>query len=239
MINIFLSISVTIEEVYHSYERTNKVNKLKMDAETVMLLLMQIANAKNIEVNGDMRDTIYEAYEGCYENYTLLELINLLDKSNIAIPCPWNKKAIIEMIKTNDLDVPKKQEEIQSTVWKHCSMIFNFYAIEAPGFEFYEGYIIQLADGMIYEIDVGDNEQLISEDLPEDDPDSCENMIYVHLLPSVIPEFQEFPVIHMTADEFMHTLDYENVTILQDRKRGYYMNQEQETYWRPYNARLM
>ena len=231
MINIFLSISVTIEEVYHSYERTNKVNKLKMDAETVMLLLMQIANAKNIEVNGDMRDTIYEAYEGCYENYTLLELINLLDKSNIAIPCPWNKKAIIEMIKTNDLDVPKKQEEIQSTVWNHYSIRDSLDVIEAHGFEFYEGYIIQLEDGIIYEIDVEQDQQLISEDLPEDDPDSWEDVIYVHLLPYLSPDT---PRVCITADEFIHKIDHENVTILQDRKRGYYMNKEQETQWRSY-----
>ncbi len=97
--------------------------------------------------------------------------------------------------------------------------------------EFYEGSIIKDVDGTIYEIDVGREQELIREDLPEDDSDSWEYVVYVYLSEFESPTDEEKRI---TADEFVHMLDNDDVTILQSRQCGYFMSEQQETYWKNY-----
>ena len=74
----------------------------------------------NIRINSDIVSKIYDIHDGTYENYTLLELINILLENKIKITCPWNKKMIIEMIKSNDNEIyiPKKYEPMKPSKWK-------------------------------------------------------------------------------------------------------------------------
>jgi hypothetical protein len=68
---------------------------MAMNAATVTCILIELAKLENVELSSDITKTIYETYEGSYENYTLLELICILNKREFHVTCPWNKKAII------------------------------------------------------------------------------------------------------------------------------------------------
>ena len=56
--------------------------------------------------------------EGSYDNYTFEDLFGFLDVKYLrAQKCPFNKNAIIQMIKDNNLDIPKKREPMEPTKW--------------------------------------------------------------------------------------------------------------------------
>lgn len=129
----------------------------------------EIAKRLKVEFDSDLVGKIYDIYEVSYENYTLLELIGLLNQKNIEITCPWNKKAIIQMISEKNISLPIKKGEIEPTKWEHYRVRKSLDVIETANMEFYDGSIIEMPDGQPYMIDcITSSRKLISEDLPYD-----------------------------------------------------------------------
>ena len=181
----------------------------------------------------DLSSKIFGIYEGSHENYTLLELIGLLHKLKIPIQCAWNKKAIIDMIESKKLNVPKKYEDMQATKWDYYRVRRSLDIIETENMEFFEGSMIENAHGAIFLVEAYITQELISDDLPEDDPYSWEDVAYIILKNQ---ETQEESQIH--PDEFFNALDNDDVTILQDRNRGYYASEDMKQKWINHNRML-
>lgn len=184
--------------------------------------LNEITQSLNITMDSELVAKIYDLYHYSYENYTLLELIRMLKMQDIEITCAWNKKAIIRMIEQKSMtaNVPKKSEPMEPTKWHYrcIKRSLDIIKTDDTGFEFYDGCIIKLPDDdTLYEIEVFSTEELISKDLPKDSLDSYKEVVYVLLC-----EDDEL-VKKITADEFIHMLDYEDVTIIQCINDEYYM----------------
>jgi hypothetical protein len=157
--------------------------------------------------------------EASYENYTLLQLISIMEGSAYNRKCPWNKKAIIEFIGKEKMDIPKKLKEVEPTKWHHYSTARYEGVLVTPTCKFYDGCAIQLQDGSMWDIEV-------REALSDEDVVVCIDLVGA----------SEEDDKHMRGDEFMYMLDYENITLLQVRDLHYYISREQEEYWRNYDA---
>ena len=202
-----------------------------MDATEFACTLEGITKSLNIEIDSDIVGKMFNAYEKTYENYTLLELIGLLHHHKIKITCPWSKKALIKMIEDENLNIPVKKEPMTPTKWDHYRIRRSLDVIKTEYMEFYEGSIIQMPDGKAYTIiDVYlEKEELISDDLPIDEDSSYRKIIIIYFQDV---ETKEESSIYI--EDFMHALDFEDTTILQDRNREYFMNEEQKTFWKNY-----
>lgn len=103
-----------------------------------------------VSIDADIIGKIYrENYQISYDNYSLMELIYQLYLARVQILCPWNKKAIIDMIKEYDIEIPEKTANI--IIWEYdirpdILYIYNY------DFTFTSGDKIQLSDGQIYTI---------------------------------------------------------------------------------------
>ncbi len=199
-----------------------------MEAIELACWMERITKNLKIELDSDLVGKIYDIYKISYENYTLLELIGLLRKRKIAIDCPWSKKDIIQMISDKNIKLPIKEEPLQPTKWEHYRIRRSLDIIKTDHMEFYEGSIIQMPDdGDPYLIiDVESNQELISEDLAEDDDRNYKDVLYVYLENTNTKK--EYCIY---VEDLMYSLDYEDVTILQDRNRGMFMNEEQKIRW--------
>jgi hypothetical protein len=145
-----------------------------------------------------------------YENYTLLELIELVHTTQNAITCSFNKRVIIKMIQDRNLDIPKKTGPMLSTQWEHQNLQIALDIIQTVVCDLYEGCLIQMEDGSIYRIDVGSQ---------KDDPFSREDVLYVYLF-KYFPGSEEQPheyEVRMTADKFIHMIDNDNITLMQSK----------------------
>jgi acyl carrier protein len=91
---------------------------LCLDSLEFACLLDEIQKCLHINIDSDIVCKIFEYYEGSYENYTLLELIDELTLSRIQILCSWNKKEIIRMIEEFDINIPKKYLQMQNNIWE-------------------------------------------------------------------------------------------------------------------------
>lgn len=154
-----------------------------------------------------------------YENYTLLELISMMEQTGYKRMCPWNKKSIIEFIETNKVNIAKKANDIEPTQWHHYSTARGEGVLSTPTCKFYNGCALQLQDGKIYDIEVY---EATSED--ED------IVVCIDLIGDSEEEDK-----HKRGEEFIHLLDNEDVTLLQVRDLDYYVSQEQEEYWTHYD----
>jgi hypothetical protein len=157
--------------------------------------------------------------DASYENYSLLQLISIMEGSEYSRKCPWNKQAIIEFIEKENLNIPKKIKEMEPTKWHHYSTTRYEGVLVTPTCKFYDGCAIQLQDGSMWDIEV--HEALSGEDV----------VVCVDL----IGESEEDNK-HMRGEEFIHMLDHENITLLQVRDLHYYVSPEQEEYWTNYDA---
>lgn len=212
-----------------------------MDAIEFACVMDRLTESLNIKIDTDLVSTIYEEYQGSYDNYTLFELIELLGKSNeYTQKFPLNKKEIIKIIKDNKLNIPPKQEPMEPTKWKHYRIRRSLDVIDAGSVEFYDGSIIKYPDGQAYLIDcinrssvmVSDNisDNITTDNLP-DDYYVSDNRLYKEVLVVYFENVDTKEESEMLAEDFMYDMDYENVTIVQDRNRGIYMNEEQKIFW--------
>lgn len=151
-----------------------------------------------------------------YENYTLLELISIMENTEYRRMCPWNKKAIIEFIEQNKMDIPKKIGKLEPTQWHHYSTTQGEGVLCTPMCKFYDGCAILLQDGTVYDIEM-------REAIADDD----DIVICVDLM----GDYEEQDK-HMRGDEFVYILDYEDITLIQVRDLDYYVSEDQREYWK-------
>ena len=169
-------------------------------------LVERLHKKLDIMINPDIFSKIYDIYNGTYENYTLLELINKLLENNIRITCPWNKKMIIEMIQTQGLYIPKKYEPMEPTNWEltisgdcclkcnNCITISNHDIIKSSNGDLYEIMIVKYDD---------------------DDDDDEDDKVYIYLFN--FNDEQETDFLPMTL---VNILDYEDITIITNQDMG-------------------
>jgi len=177
-------------------------------------LLERFQKKIDIQINTDIVSKIYDLYDGTYENYTLLELINKLLENKVKITCPWNKKMIIEMIQTQGLYIPKKYEPIEPTNWElkisgggHCCLqCNNFITISNHD-------IIKSSNGNEYEIMIVEYD----DDDDDDDDNDDDGKVYVYLFN--LHDEQETDFLPMTL---VNILDYEDITIITNQDKGLY-----------------
>ena len=170
-------------------------------------LLERFQKKLDIQINTDIVSKIYDLYDGTYENYTLLELINKLLENKVKITCPWNKKMIIEMIKTQDIYIPRKYEPMEPTNWElkisgdcclkcnDCITISNHDIIKSSNGDEYEIMIVEY----------------------DDDEDDDDGKVYVYLFN--LNDEQETEFLPMTL---VNILDYEDITIITNQDKGLY-----------------
>jgi hypothetical protein len=178
-----------------------------MDAIEFACFFERFQKSIGLEIDPEIVGEVYDHYEGSYENYTLLELISMLSMKQITIDCEFNKKAIIEMIKTQKIDIPKRYEPMQPTTWwleegKRYNHIFvpNMY------FAFYEGDIFKTHCGIIWElVDIQrDNDTEDAEDAEEN-----QSAVYMHFINKDTGDD-----IYIEAGDFIYSLDYQDTTIV-------------------------
>lgn len=199
----------------------------KMNAIEFNCVINEITKKLGIQMDADLVGKIYDIYEGTYDNYTLLELIGLLEKYNIEITCPWNKRAIIKMIEDQKLDIPKKYEPMQPTTFQHYRVRRSLDILNTRYMEFYDGCIVQTPDGQAQKIlFLQSEEELISDDLDPYQGSSYKSTIFIYFENMATKEETE-----MTAKEFIWKLDNLDCTILQDQNRQYFMNEEEKHFW--------
>ena len=194
-----------------------------MDATEFACFFERLQKEQKTEIDSDIIGKIFDYYEYSHENYTLLELIGLLDRElKIDITCPWNKKEIIKMIEKENLNIPKKKEAMEPTEWTHYRVRKSLDVIETKYMEFYDGSIVQFPDGDPYHIEFIDRDYI---KINADNEEEKEIVIINWMNLATNEQFE------MNAEEFIYMLDNEDVTILQDRNRAMYMNEEQKTKW--------
>ena len=193
-----------------------------MQALEFACVLHELTDKLKIDMDSELVAKMFDIYEGSYENYTLLELIGLLCLQNIPIDCVWNKKAIIDMIKTKKLPVPKKYEPMEATTWEFYRVRKSLDIIETKYMLFCEGITIQMPTGTVYAVEA----YITSELMDESDPDSWEKVAYIML--ENMETGEEYQV---EPDEFFEVLDNDDITILSDSARSYYANQELRDRW--------
>ena len=196
-----------------------------MNALDFACVLHEITKKLKIDMDSDLAAKMFDFYEGTYQNYTLLELIGLLQEHKIPITCPWNKIDIINMIETNRLPVPKKYESMEPTKWEFFRVRKSLDVIQTRYMEFSEDNMIQMASGTIYIV----NTWITEEQMSEDDPYSWEQVAYLMLKNTEThEEYQVEPY------DFFDALDNDDITIIQDTNRKYYANEEMKQKWENY-----
>lgn len=199
-----------------------------MEAIEFACVVDEIVKSLNIQIDADLVAILYDEYDCSYENYTLLELIHILRSMNVEIDCAWNKAAIIEMIQRRNLKIQQKKEPLERTVWKYgCERSTEYIETKGTKFIFCEGTVIQSEYAVLYNVDIAITDELISDDLPDDDPDSYKEVLYVSLYDGRHDDF-----IFVEPQEFIDMLDFDDVTIIQNRSYGLFISDEQEARWR-------
>ena len=221
-----------IIEDNNSRQRPNNLRQLEtkteiMEAIEFACVIDNIAKSFKIDIDSDLVAAIYQKYESTYDNYTLLELIHLLSEMNVEIDCMWNKKAIIQMIEERDINIPSKLEPLKPTTYRYNNELTYDY-IETLGtkFKFSKGCIIQSEYAVLYELDVTTTIELISDDLPEDDPESYHEVGGVTLI-----DRRDDSTMQLSCQEFIDMLDYDDVSIVQNISYGLYLFDEDEAHW--------
>lgn len=165
------------------------------------------------QIDSDIVGQIFDYYEGSYENYTLLELISMLSSKDITIDCAFNKKAIIEMIEQQKIDIPKRYEDIQPTSWwMEEGGRYNYIFIPNMYFAFYEGDIFKTQGGMVWELDhIESYEEGIYDEFQsiDEEPEEYQNVVYMYFINKDTGDD-----ICVQADDFIYSLDYEDTTIV-------------------------
>jgi hypothetical protein len=161
-------------------------------------------------------------FDGPYENYTLIELLHIIKEKKIDITCPWNKKMIIEMIKTDEqkFNIPKKYEPLIPSSWnfdKHIIttdsyrdeyLIVLSYLYNAS-LKFKYNDLIKLSDGNIYIIEFVRDTDFFNINMYVD-------IMYVYMYCNDTGEEK-----YVYEDEFVKMLDYEDVTIIRNKSAKY------------------
>lgn len=199
----------------------------KMEAIEFACVIDEITKSLKIDMDSNIIGNIFDIYQGSYENYTLFELVDLLRKGNHEITVPWNKKAIIKMIEYKKLAIPKKYEDMEPTKWEHyrirrsievIDIIGSYMEFDDNGFD-----IFQDSMGNIHKL------ECICRELDENDEESLvmyfENIVNKN-------------ISRLSVEDFIWSLDNEDITILQYVLYKKFLNQEEKERWEK-NVRYM
>ncbi len=194
-----------------------------MQAIEFACVINEITESLKIEMDTNIAEKIFDIYEYSYDNYTLFELLYLLRKGNHEITVPWNKKAIIEMIEEKNLDILKKKEPMEPTKWEHYRIRKSLD-------------VINIIDS---NMDFDDNGFNIFQDTNGN----------IHKLECICGELdeneEEYPVMYfenikdkttsiLKVEDFIWSLDNEDITILQHVSHDKFLNEEEKERWNNY-----
>lgn len=177
-------------------------------------LFEKLQKVKGIYLDSDIVSQIYNYYERKYDNYTLVELLYYLNEDT-QLRCDWNKKSLIEMIRNFKIDIPEKDCLLKPSTWdcmrirQHNDGVNFIYCIYIYDFQFEinSGDIIKLSDNETYQIDIDRIEDL-----------------YVDIVFVYLWNLKTQNELCIKGEDFIHLLDYEDVTILQNMNKNYFMN---------------
>lgn len=195
----------------------------KMEAIEFACVIDEITKSLDIEIDTDLVAKIFDIYQGSYENYTLFELLYLLRKGNHEITVPWNKKAIIKMITEKNLDIPKKMEQMEPTKWEHyrirrsldvINIIDSCMDFDDNGFNIFQ-------DGM------GNIHKLESICMEEDENEEEVLVMYFE-------NIQDNSTSILEVDDFIWSMDNDDITILQYVSCEKFLNEEEKERWKNY-----
>jgi hypothetical protein len=137
----------------------------------------------------------------------------MLTSKNVTIDCAFNKKAIIEMIEHQKIDIPKRYEAIQPTSWwMEEGERYNYIFIPNMYFAFHEGDIFKTQGGMVWELDhIESYEEGIYDEFQsiDEEPEDYQNVVYMYFINKDTGDD-----ICIQADDFIYSLDYEDTTIV-------------------------
>lgn len=194
-------------------KRPTKENKNKMDIQLFAGFHTMLGKHLNTDV-GDIVSTIFHYYDGSYENYTLLELIQLMQDYRMTFgkempDFPWNKKAIIKLIETLQLPIPIKCEPMEYTIWEYCfrHIYTDYIRVEKSKLDFMENDIIMLPNKRLYEIEI------VYDDIPK---------IYLYDMEIIDEEMM------MLATDFFKMIDEEDITLMQSTQAFSFMNKPKD-----------
>ena len=183
-----------------------------MEALEFACFFERLQKSLKIQIDSDIVGRMYDIYEGSYDNYTLLELISLMEINKIKTDSnKVSKKSLIQQIKDQNLDLPKKYEpSAPSTNWfiaggKKSTNYNNYICIEDHDIIIDEGSKITMTDNITYRI-----EHMSSFKNDED---------YIHLR-----DLETRQTFWMYVEEFINILDTEDVAL----ERVYYYDDEED-----------
>jgi hypothetical protein len=192
-----------------------------MEAIEFACVINEITKSLQIEMDAEIAGNIFDIYQGSYDNYTLFELLHLLRKGNHEITVPWNKKAIIKMIKEKNLDIPKKMEPMEPTKWEHyrvrkslevINIIDSYIEFDDNGFD-----IFQDSRGNIHKL------ENICRELDENEEE------YIAMY---FENIQDNSISRLEIEDFIWSLDNEDITILQYVMHEKFLNEEEKERWK-------
>lgn len=196
-----------------------------MEAIEFACVIDEITKSFKIEMDSEIAGKMFDIYEGSYDNYTLLQLIAMLRKAKHEITVPWNKKALIKMIEDKKLDIPKRYEDMEETIWDHYRIRKSIDVIQTPCMEFNdEGCIFQDPRGNIQEL------VLISQEIEGDYEADNYEIVYLMCFENIHTKTETC----MYVEDFIWSLDNENVTIVQNPQYGKYLSNEEKERWTNY-----
>jgi hypothetical protein len=170
------------------------------------------------QIDQDIVGKIYDYYEGSYENYTLLELISMLSVKDISIDCAFNKKAIIQMIHDKQIDIPKRYENVESTIWWiEEGKRYNYIFIPKTYFAFYEGDVFETQAGIVWklvDIDFEKNEYVDELESINEEADELHSIDDNYVAYMYFINQDTGDDICISVEDFMYSLDYDDITIL-------------------------
>jgi len=172
-----------------------------MDAINFACFFERLQKAVGYRFDSEIVGKIFEYYD-TYDNYTLPELMYTLDEKKIKIECAYNKKTIIEMIKSKKINIPTKNGPMQESTWVH------YY--DRPYFEYSRRNIIEIKKyGMTFMRDdifaVNGIEWII------DDIETCEDdTVYIHCIDCETQSETRC----VEANDFIYIVDHDDFTIV-------------------------
>jgi hypothetical protein len=196
-----------------------------MDPIEFACVINEITKCLNIHIDTDITAQIFDIYKGSYDNYTFLELLSLLRDSDYDITVPWNKKALIKMIEENNLDIPKKQGDMEITNWwwknfrySNIDVIYTKYM----NFDDSSYCVFQDSQGNVQIV-----ERICSEEVNGD------NIIVVYF--QDMKTKKEFKV---HANDFIWNLENTDITILELPQYQKYLTADEIIKFEDFDARV-
>lgn len=129
-----------------------------MDALEFCLLFSMLERKMGCSMDSSIVEMIYDMYRGTYENYTLFELIDMLQCNGISIDCPLNKRRIICMMEEKNISLPQKDisECMEPTKWfvakDICLCDYVIFSNTATYMGMCCNDLIRMEDGTLYSI---------------------------------------------------------------------------------------